>query len=142
MQVSHKQHFLNAACFWTLTGAILGFVGFKWLWSGFAQNSWVWLLVALAVLLGWAKGEFMIGKAGKKAIERIHHLPECSSFHRVFTPGQWVFVFSMMGIGMLIRFSGLDKSYRGIILAVVGVGLLWASRYFWEAANREKECEQ
>lgn len=130
MQVSHRQHFFHAALFWSLTGFLLGFFGVKWVWHGFAAPAaYGWLVFCF--FIGLLKGEVAIGKAGKKAVVRIKNLPEKSSFHQVFTKGQWMIVFGMMFLGMLIRFSGIDKSYRGLVLATIGVALLWASRFFW-----------
>lgn len=129
---------LHAAVFWTAVGMTMAYFGTKWVWAGFAPSSAaVWLAVCVAV--GLLKGEFAIGKAGRRAIARIATLPERSPFWQVFTPGQWGLVFGMMALGMLIRFSGVPKNIRGLVLTVIGLALLWASRYFWNAANSSQK---
>lgn len=132
MKITRKQHFLHAALFWTAIGLALGFFGVKWICLGFDPR-WaaLWLLICVAV--GLLKGEFAIGKAAKKSVVRIQNLPETSPFYQVFTKGQWGIVLGMMFLGMVIRQLPIDKSYRGLVLAAVGVALLWASRYFWKA---------
>ncbi|MBI4125811.1 MAG: hypothetical protein HY609_00535 [Deltaproteobacteria bacterium] len=133
MKVTRKQHFLHAALFWTAIGFALGFFGFKWVWLGF-DLQWAVGWLSVCTLLGLVKGEFAIGKAARKSIARIQGLPETSPFYRVFTRGQWMVVFGMMFLGMVIRHLHIEKAYRGLVLATVGVALLWASRYFWKMA--------
>lgn len=135
MNVSRRQHLLHAATFWTAVGMVMAYFGTKWVWAGFSPSTaGIWLLVCVA--LGLAKGEYAIGKAGRRAIERIATLPDRSPIWQVFTPGQWGLVLGMMGLGMLIRFSGVPKNIRGLVLTVIGLALLWASRHFWNAANK------
>lgn len=133
MRVSRRRHVLHAALFWGVTGTVLGFFGFKWVLAGFNPPA-VYFLLAAAFLLGGFKGEVAIGRAGKKAIARIQTLPDLSPFYLVFTGGQWALVFGMMLLGMAIRFSGIDKSWRGLVLLTVGTALLWGSRHFWKSA--------
>lgn len=113
----------------------MGFFGIQWVWNGF-HLPLVYLWLALCLIIGIFKGEVAIGKAAKKTVLRINTLPDQTPFYQVFTKGQWAIVFGMMALGMLIRFSGIDKSYRGLVLATVGVALLWASRFFWKATCR------
>lgn len=132
MRVTRKQHFFHAALFWTAVGAVLGFFGVKWVWLGF-DPKWAFIWLATCAAIGLLKGEFAIGKSAKKSVVRIQNLPETSPFYQVFTKGQWMVVFGMMFLGMTIRHLHVDKAYRGLVLAAVGVALLWASRFFWKA---------
>lgn len=137
MNVTHKQHFLNAGFFWTVVGMVMAYFGTKWVWAGFPKKvALVWLVAC--VVVGLLKGEFVIGKAARRAIGRIDRLPERSPFFQVFTTGQWMLVFGMMMLGMVIRFSGVPKNYRGLVLSAIGFALLWASKYFWNACNRSR----
>ena len=131
MNVTRKQHFWHAALFWSAVGMTLGFFGVKWVWLGF-ETKWALLWLAICAAVGLLKGEFAIGKSAKRSISRIQGLPERSPFYRVFPRGQWLLVFGMMFLGMLIRQLPVDKSYRGLVLAAVGVALVWASRFFWK----------
>lgn len=110
----------------------MAFFGARWVWDGFGFPAVFWGL-GICFFLGLLKGEFAIGKAARRAIVRITALPDNTPFYTLFAPKAWGLIFAMMGLGMALRFSGLDKSIRGLVLTVVGVGLLWASRYFWRA---------
>lgn len=131
--MTKKQHLINAAIFWTLVGGVMSSVGLRWVYGGFG-NPTVWLLLAIG--LGLLKGEFALGKAAKKTIARVEALPERSAFYQVFSKGQWILVGSMMFLGMAIRHSGLDKQWRGLVLGVVGIALLWGSKNIWKQACR------
>lgn len=133
MDVTRKQHFLNAALFWTLTGALMGFFGFKWIWLGFGAQT-AGLLAFLCAALGLLKGHFVIGKSALRSIVRIQNMPERSPFYQLFSKGTWILILGMMSLGMIIRFLHIEKAYRGLVLAAIGIALLWASRCFWKAA--------
>lgn len=133
MNITRRQHFIDAALLWTLVGSILGFFGAKWILAGFS-NPWAFVFLTVCLVIGCVKGEVAIGKSAKRAIRRIEQFPEKTPFFRVFSRGQWLLVAAMMGLGMLLRMLHVDKSYRGLVLAAVGMALLWASRYFWKAA--------
>ena len=133
MNITRKQHFLNAALFWTITGGVMGFFGFKWVWHGFAPQT-AGLLVFICATVGLLKGHFVIGKSAKRSIERVRTLPERSPFYQVFSKGTWGLVLGMMSLGMIIRHLGFEKPYRGLVLSAIGMALLWASRLFWSAA--------
>ena len=130
--VTRQRHFLHAGFFWFSVGSVMAFFGMQWVYHGFGVPDAFWGL-GICILLGFVKGEFAIGKAARRAIDRIGTLPEKSRFYALFAPKAWALIFGMMGLGMLIRFSGLDKSSRGLILTTIGVALIWGSRYFWRA---------
>ena len=135
MFVTRKQHCVDAASFWSLTGAVMIFFGTQWVWIGFGAKMGT-LFSLGCILLGVAKGEFAIGKAAKKAVLRIQALPEKSQFWQVFGWKQWLIVLLMMSLGMMVRVFGAPKPYRGLVLTVVGTALLWASRYFWRETSK------
>lgn len=137
MNISHKQHYIYAALFWTLTGAILGFFGFKWIWLGFKPTTaGLWVFVCAAV--GLLKGHFALARSARRSITRIQNLPERSPFYQVFSKGTWILILAMMGLGMLVRHLSIQKSYRGLVLATVGIALFWTSRHFWNAACKSQ----
>lgn len=133
MDVTRKQHFINAGLFWTITGAVMGFFGFKWVWLGFESRTSLFLAL-VAATVGLLKGHFVIGKSARRSITRIETLPERSPFYQLFNKGTWILILAMMSLGMVIRFIGIEKSYRGLVLSAIGIALLWASRHFWNAA--------
>lgn len=137
MKVTRKQHFLNAALFWTMTGAAMSFFGFKWIWLGF-DPKWAYLWALSAAAVGLLKGHFAIGKSARRSIVRIENLPEPSPFYQVFSKGTWGLVLGMMSLGMIIRHLHVEKAYRGLVLAIVGIALLWASKYFWNRACKSQ----
>lgn len=133
MDVTRKQHFIDAALFWTITGVVMGIFGFKWVWLGFEPKTAV-LLAFVAATVGLLKGHFVIAKSAKRSITRIENLPERSPFYQLFNKGTWILILAMMSLGMIIRSLGIEKSYRGLVLSAIGIALLWASRHFWNAA--------
>ncbi|OGQ42837.1 MAG: hypothetical protein A3I70_07040 [Deltaproteobacteria bacterium RIFCSPLOWO2_02_FULL_44_34] len=136
MHISRKQHFIDAALLWTITGSALGFFGMKWVVLGFPQK-WALIWIGVCIAVGFLKGHFAIARSADRAIQRIQNFPERTPFFKVFGKGQWILVTAMMGLGMILRVLHVDKSYRGIVLSIVGVALLWASREFWKAACKQ-----
>lgn len=138
MNVSRKQHFINAALFWTVVGAVMSFFGFQWVWFGFAPST-AGILVFVCGTVGLLKGHFVIGKSAARSIQRIQTMPEPSPFYQLFSKGTWGLVLGMMSLGMVIRLLHVEKAYRGLVLSAIGIALLWASRLFWNAVCQSQK---
>ncbi len=97
--------------------------------------SWpIWLL-ALAVVLGFLKSQFIMLRTSRRTVRRIHAHGR-SWFFNLYSWGTWLLVVGMIGLGLLLRFIGPTGLlwYRyllaGLYLAV-GLGLLLSDRVFW-----------
>ena len=126
---------------WSVIGLFLGTMGTFFIF-GNAPVAAIWMWALLAFVIGLVKAQTVLRIAAKKTIARIKTFTQPEPFFKVFKPVQWLVVAFMMGIGFIVRGLGVPKQWRGCVLLAVGVGLLWASRYFWKAYCETCKHEQ
>lgn len=80
--------------------------------------------VAIALVIGFIKGRFVLTKVARKYIARILTLPESSPFYMTFSPKSWFMVLGMMLLGRLIRALGAPHLLVGSIYVAVGFALV------------------
>jgi hypothetical protein len=119
---------------WSLVGFGLLYVGLKWLFI--SRSSWIYVLLALALLVGGTKGVFVLRKSARRAIVRIHARGDHTCVFGVFSLWQWLLVGVMMAGGRLLRTSGLEDAYLGTLYAAIGIALLLGSLTTWSAWNQ------
>ncbi len=134
---SRRAQMFIGAVVWTAAGIMLFSMGLFWMTTG--VYGWlVGLLAAIpAVLVGMAKGHFLLDRVSRRSILRIvDRGPEAPvwSFYGVKT---WLLVGVMMGsgIGLRLLFNTEHWSffYLGLLYVAVGVALVLASRRMWAA---------
>jgi len=123
-----------AGALWTAAGLILLVVGVRLL-SGVGSRR-VAVVAAVAIVLGAAKGWFVLRAVADRNIRRIENLPGPGAVWQIYLPGGWAFIAAMMLLGMTLR--RLNGHYPtpwgpqalGSVDLAVGVALLTgASRY-------------
>ena len=131
---SIRSRLLVAASIWTLVGAGLLAAGSRWTVVDQGVRGWAGLAVAL--LLGWLKGRYILtGRAAANA-RRIMAAGEDRCLGGVFDGSAWLFVVAMIGTGYLLRHSGVPRPWIGVIYAAVGSGLILASIGTWRRPAR------
>ena len=109
---------------------LLGF-GLKWLLS--SESEWIWILLLAAVVVGGAKGFFILRKSALRTIKRIEVRPEGSGIWGIFSLGTWLIIGLMMAGGRYLRTSGLAEEFLGALYASIGAALIMGSSYTWRA---------
>ncbi len=121
---------------WLLVGAVLSFVGIKWLLTlGIGPN--MIIFTAVAVIIGSLKGKFVLRKVALKYYKRS----EVVQFNKNDVLTGWVKILGvkgfvliglMMVFGRFLRTSNIDRPILGIIYLAVGIALVYASKIFFE----------
>jgi len=126
---SIRSRLLVAALIWTLVGAGLLAAGFRWTVVDQGVRGWAGLAVAL--VLGWLKGRYVLGSRAVANAHRIIATGENRCLGGVFDWSAWVFVLAMIGLGYLLRHSDVPRPWIGVIYAAVGSALILASAGTW-----------
>lgn len=145
MEVTRDTHLKLAFLLWALVGAGLLIAGGIFLFGGRTMSELdpargtpgiaegIGLLIAL--IIGFAKGNFVLPKIAKKNIARIEQLPEKSPFYMTFSVKSWLLILVMILIGRTIRFFGAPALVIGVIYAAVGFALALGSRSYLVAPS-------
>ena len=102
------------------------------LFGGAEQASVV--VIAAALVIGYFKGRYALGKSVQRVVTRIRTLPNPSSIHKMYSLPYFILLSSMVGIGMLIKYFNVPLDIRGVIDVIIGSALInGASLYFKHA---------
>ena len=131
---SRQTMLLIAALFWTVVGCGLMVRGVSILLQGDH-----YLLMVLAVCLGTMKAFMVFEKSARKNVVRIQEKEEGSCLGGIFSFKSWLLILVMIGLGRLLRLSGLNLGIYGVVVFAVGWGLFLASRVVWIEWNTLKK---
>ena len=140
MQITRNTHLKVAFFIWGLVGTGLLIAGGAFLFgdrslsvlNGETAVSWQaeGIGLAIALVIGFIKGRFVLTKVARKYIARIKTLPESSPFYMTFSRKSWVMVGGMMLLGRVIRAMGAPHLVVGSIYVAVGFALVLGSRTY------------
>ena len=120
--------FLLAGVMWTGVGLML--LARAWTWLAVMPRPWQ---VGLLVVSGVAAGLFywfMFTKTVAKNICRLCRLPDPVSIFAFNSPKGYVLIFFMIGLGIALRHSGLDRRLLAFVYVAMGATLFLASTHF------------
>jgi hypothetical protein len=128
---SARAHLLLAALMWTVVGSTLLVVGARWVLI--SDISFALPLLALAMVAGALKAEFVLKRAAGRMIGRIRARGDGRCLGGFVSLPTWALVVAMMGLGYLLRHGLLPHALVGLIYVAIGTALLLASRHAWSA---------
>jgi hypothetical protein len=126
---SRSTRLLLASLVWSSVGVGLLVTGLRWLLT--APGSWVWLGLVVALLIGAAKGFWILSRRATVNAKRIVAAGEARCLGGAFSWGSWLLALGMIGGGFGLRHSPLPRPWLGLIYTAVGVALLGASAVSW-----------
>lgn len=149
MKTRHSTLFALSGIIWMGIGIMLLNLGLGFLMHGFQGNVFIqdgysgffmWLsqtingydyaavfLIAIGLVVGFAKGRFMLQKAAYKSHARISKLANPTSVTNLYSRGNLILIAIMMGMGMLMKVLNLSYDIRGTIDVAVGCALMQGS---------------
>ncbi len=132
-----RPQMLLAASIWTAVGIMLFSMGTFWMESGLGWGLAVLLAVPF-VLIGMAKGHFLLDRVAQRSIVRIVDRGPDAPIWGFYGLRTWILVGVMMltGIGLRSAFNAEHWHffYLGFLYIAVGTALVLASRRMWQAA--------
>lgn len=128
-RASARVQLLLAAIVWLVGATILGVRGAGYL----LQAHWAAWLLALGLVIGIAKGHLILDRVARKAVARIRERDRNGCLFGFFSWKSWLFIFVMMGGGIMLRNSGAPAEFLGVLYAAVATALVYADRIYWRA---------
>ena len=141
-RASVRVQLVSAAVLWLVgLGFLLvrGVIFMRTLMVTYHAGFWLVPILALAVVIGVVKAQFILIKYARKSVARIYRRGRACYFG-FFSWASWGFILVMMGGGIALReFTPLPHSAWGLtflslLYIAVGTGLAIADRVFWIAA--------
>lgn len=124
---------------WFLVGLFLSARGINWLLQ-LGMGTKLIIFLSVTVIIGLLKGKFVLQKVALKYLKRSSDI----QFSKIDIFTGWakilgikggILIGLMMGMGILLRQSSIDRTILGIIYLAVGIALLYASKVFFLNQN-------
>lgn len=93
------------------------------------------VLVAIALFIGYLKGRYVLGKSAQKGVGRILAFPNPAPLSKIYSPKYYVLLALMMGLGVSIKYIGLNDDVRGFIDAIIGSALINGAMVYFRLAQ-------
>lgn len=94
----------------------------------------LWLLLP-AMAVGTLKALYMLDKAARRNLLRLSGKEDGDCLGGVYSVKMWALVAMMMGLGWIIRHSGLPGEVIGVVYGAIGWALVFSSRLVWRRAT-------
>ena len=95
-----------------------------------------------ALTIGHLKGRFVLSRSAKRQIDRILSFVPPVPLSRLYSPGYYLLLASMMGMGMIMRWLPAAQDVRGLIDMAIGCALISGSfTYFHYLLFRKKRAK-
>ena len=131
---TRKAQLLLAASVWTAAGVLLFSMGMFWMESGLGWGLALLLAVPF-VVIGMAKGHFLLDRVAKRSMARIAQRGPRAPIWGFYGLRTWLLVGVMMGggIGLRVLFNSerWQFFYLGFLYVAMGTALVLASHRMW-----------
>ncbi|MBA3815585.1 MAG: hypothetical protein H0X29_03525 [Parachlamydiaceae bacterium] len=160
MKLSHTKLIVISGLIWFVIGASLLRLGLNLLitstqdfgnyplinllqpYLNTAENAALFLVV-IALIIGYFKGNFVLGKSARRGVERIRSFPNPTSIANIYSAKYYILLAVMIGLGISIKYMGLNSDVRGFVDVIIGSALInGAMLYFKLAASKNQTCAQ
>lgn len=92
-------------------------------------------LLLFALVVGYLKGRFVLGKSARKGVERILSFPNPVSIVQIYSPKYFILLGLMVLLGISIKYMGLPNDVRGAIDVTIGIALLTGALIYFRYAG-------
>lgn len=108
-------------------------------WTGGHERA-AMFIVAVALMIGFFKGRYILAKSVNRLVTRIRSFPEPTPLLRIYSPTYYILLSSMILIGIGIKYLGVPLDIRGMVDVAIGAALInGAMLYFRVAFSYEKK---
>ena len=128
-----------AGSLWGIIGVFLIFRGFRLYQLAVEEQHSTQMAVIisliLGIIIGSAKGLFVLSKTARKNKSRIQNLESPVKIHHTFSKPFYFLIAAMMGLGVLLRtMNGYLGGYIVVAAIYCGIGLalIVGSRAYWK----------
>ena len=119
---------IAAAVLWTLVGLALASIGLYWAAPELADRL---LELAAALLVGWAKGRFVLAPVALRNADRIEGRGDGRCLFGFLSWRGWAAVPLMMGLGLALRHSPIPRVHLGALYFALGAALVVGAIAMW-----------
>lgn len=106
-------------------------------WLGGNETA-VLVTIILALVIGYAKGKYVLGKSARQGVSRILSFPNPTSIANVYSAKYYILLAGMIGLGVLIKVLDIPTDIRGWIDTAIGAALINGAMIYYNYAWQVK----
>ena len=128
---------------WLLGGVSLLLAGVGRLNASMGEISQPVLIGSLvaAVIIGAAKGRFVLGKTAKRNLDRLNEITEPQKMVHVYNTRSWIMIGLMLVISASLTWFAAPMLWRGVVNVAVGLALMVSSRVYSQPQVSDASAE-
>jgi len=134
--VSRHWLFALAGIMWTGVGIML--LWRAWTWLSVMSIPWIAGILAAGAVIAFSFYYFMFTNTVAKNIRRLCGLPDPVSLLAFNSPKGYILIIFMIGLGIALRHSPLDRRILAVVYVGMGGALFLASLHFYKQFHRVK----
>lgn len=153
MQIKQRTIIFFSGAVWVAVGIFLMNLGLKFLTSAITTKSeyfsmlsilkigrenGVVLLIAIALVIGYFKGKFVLGRSAMREVKRVQALKNPTTFKNFYSKRYYVILGCMIFLGMSMRHLPISLDTRGFIDVAIGAALINGSRFYFKNLLKPK----
>lgn len=125
---------------WLVGGIVLFIRGTNFLLESSAVHNAPLLagLIAAALVIGFGKGKFVLGKTSAKNIERLNQFSEPQKPIAVYSLRSWIIIALMVSISVALNIFQVENIVRGPINLGIGFALIISSLTYLKSFGDNK----
>lgn len=155
MKLSHTKLIIISGLIWFAIGVYLLQLGLNLLLSGVGQDlatssypllrtlspftgsleMAIIVLVVIALMIGFLKGRFVLGKSAKRGVERLRSFSDPAPLAWIYSAKYYILLAAMIGLGISVKYMGLSNDVRGLIDAAIGSALINGAMIYFRQAK-------
>jgi hypothetical protein len=126
-----RTRLLTAAIVWSTVGFFLAVKGVYLSWED--PLAIVAPVILTGLMLGLAKGRFILDRVAGKIILHIGSKPSRACLGGLFSVRNWLLIAVMIIFGRTLRVLPIEAGIKTGLYVMVGSGLAYSSRLLWRA---------
>lgn len=95
-------------------------------------------LVVFAMLVGYFKGRYVLGKSAQRGVDRIRSFSNPAPLHQIYSGKYYILLGGMVALGISIKYMGLSDDIRGLVDTAIGAALINGSMIYFRLAQEAR----
>lgn len=128
MKIDHKVAIILSGFLWMIVGVILLGKGLALL---LGPEDPLFALNAIALLIGFVKGRWVLRKSAERVIKRLSSLPNPCAIHAIYSKSYVFLILGMIALGMVFKFVSIPGEIKGFLDVAIGFALISGASFYF-----------
>jgi hypothetical protein len=110
-------------------------------YSGGVEGAGI-ILIAISLLMGHAKGRYVLAKSARKGVQRILSFPNPTSLGNIYSAKYYILLGAMIALGVSVKYLGFASDIRGVVDVIIGSALINGAMFYFRMGQDIRKNQQ